>query len=218
MALILGLHGNETPPLEVIVWIVAVFGSILVHELGHAFLQRHYGGHPRITLYGMGGLAACGDCDRSPKAHILICLAGPCAGFLLALLLLLLVRALGHQGGCALFGRPPAEVIGLRLLGAVFYWIPFRSNPVNELIGNLLYINLLWGAVNLLPVYPLDGGQISREVCLLGQPRQGMILSLRISVVAAAAMAIKVFFMTSPFFEIRGPHLANRRAESSHFI
>lgn len=190
VALILGIQGGETPPMAVIVWIVALFSSILVHEMGHALLQRHYGGHPRITLYGMGGLTACGDCERSTRAQILISLAGPCAGFLLALGLLFVVSAVGHQGGCTLFGRPGPDAVGIGLLGTVFYWRPFQSGAVNDMIQQLLYINLLWGAVNLLPIYPLDGGQISREICLLGQPRQGMILSLRISVAAAAFMAL----------------------------
>jgi len=189
----MGLQGNREdgiPPMEVLVWVAAVFCSILVHEMGHALLQRRYGGHPRITLYGMGGLAACDDCDRSTRSHILICLAGPCAGFLLAFVLLVVISAVGHHGGCTLFGQPQVEVFRIGLLGTEFYWSPFKSGPVNQMIGQLLFINVLWGMVNLLPIYPLDGGQISREICLLGQPRQGMILSLRISVVAAAAMAL----------------------------
>jgi len=194
VALVMGLQGNRedgTPPMEVLVWIVAVFCSILVHEMGHALLQRRYGGNPRITLYGMGGLAACDDCDRSTRSHILICLAGPCAGFLLALMLMILVNAVGHHGGWTLLGgRPQGEIAGIKVLGTVLYWSPFPSENVNRMISHLLFINVLWGAVNLLPIYPLDGGQISREICLLGQPRQGMILSLRISVVAAAAMAL----------------------------
>jgi len=193
VALVMGLQGGNkdgTPPMEVLIWIVAVFSSILVHEMGHALLQRRYGGHPRITLYGMGGLAACDDCDRSTRSHILISLAGPCAGFLLAFVLLIVVSAVGHHGGSTLFGQLRADSVGIGLLGTVFYWSPFQSQHVNEMIGQLLFINVLWGAVNLLPIYPLDGGQISREICLLGQPRQGMILSLRISVVAAAAMAL----------------------------
>jgi len=147
-------------------------------------------GHPRITLYGMGGLAACGDCERSPRAQILISLAGPCAGFLFALVLMLLISVVGHQSGCTLLGQPQRDAVGLGLLGTVFYWSPFQSGAVNDMIQQLLYINVLWGAVNLLPIYPLDGGQIAREICLFGQPRQGMILSLRISVVAAGAMAL----------------------------
>ena len=67
IALLLGLGGGErADPMETVIWVAVVFVSILVHELGHAFPQRFYGGHPRITLYSFGGLASCDDCDRSP--------------------------------------------------------------------------------------------------------------------------------------------------------
>ncbi len=184
--LILGMGGGSTPPAVVISWVVAVLLSILVHELGHAVVQRHFGGHPRITLYGLGGLAACDDCDRSSRAQILISLAGPGAGFLLALLLLIVLRAVGHQSVHTLFAQPPAGAVG----GLGFYWKPFASPHLDRMIWNLLYINMMWGAVNLLPIYPLDGGRVSREICLMGDPRRGMVLSFRISMVCAALMAV----------------------------
>ena len=56
------------------------------------------------------------------------------------------------------------------------------------MILQLLWINVLWGAVNLLPIYPLDGGRVSRELCLLGEPSKGIMLSLQISMFAAVAM------------------------------
>ena len=72
IVLILGLDfDRRTPPEEVIGWILAVLVSILIHELGHAVVQRRYGGHPRIILYGLGGMAVCNDCDRSSRAHSL---------------------------------------------------------------------------------------------------------------------------------------------------
>ncbi len=195
--LILGLSGGgRTPPAELLGWVVAVVVSILIHEFGHAILQRRYGGHPRIILHGFGGLAVCDDCDRSTKSQILISLAGPAAGFLLAALMLIAIRAVGHRTGVLWGPNVPLESLGLksarvmRILGLSFYWKPFPSEHLDHLIGDLLWINVLWGAVNLLPIYPLDGGHVSREVCLLGRPRQGLILSLQISMVAAGAMVL----------------------------
>ncbi len=195
MTVILGISGGgSTPPAEVIGWIVAVFVSILIHEFGHAFAQRHYGGHPRITLYGMGGLAACDDCDRSSRAQILISLAGPFAGFAFAALVLIAIRAVGHQAGVQFDPEVQWELLGLengkgmRILGLTVYWDGFFSDGINHMISDLIFINGLWGVVNLLPIYPLDGGQVSREVCIMGQPQRGMILSLQISMFAAGAM------------------------------
>ncbi|NOZ40261.1 MAG: hypothetical protein GXP24_08555, partial [Planctomycetes bacterium] len=82
-------------------------------------------------------------------------------------------------------GEPPAFVPkGIKLLGVWLLWEAFASPHVNEMLTNLFFTNILWGVVNLLPIYPLDGGQISRELCQLRHPREGMILSLRISMFA----------------------------------
>src|SRR5687768_2889887 len=89
-------QGTKLDPVDALIWVAVVFISILIHELGHAFLQRRYGGHPRITLYSLGGLASCDDCDRSPSRQILISLAGPVAGFLFAAVLLLATYFSGH--------------------------------------------------------------------------------------------------------------------------
>ena len=49
----------------------------------------------------------------------------------------------------------------------------------------MLYVNIFWGLVNLLPVYPLDGGQIARELLELASPADGVRQSLWLSVIAA---------------------------------
>lgn len=192
VCLIMALRGESSLPAEVLSWVVALFVSIVVHELGHAFLQRFYGGHPRIVLHGIGGLAICDDCDRSSRSQILISLAGPVAGFLFAIALLLVVNLVGHSAGITTGGRAESlfDKNALRILGLAFYWEPFDSLHVDRMLGNLLLINVLWGAINLLPIYPLDGGQISREVCQLSDSRRGIILSLQVSMVAAIGMAI----------------------------
>jgi stage IV sporulation protein FB len=74
------------------------------------------------------------------------------------------------------------------LLLSVFFE-PYASAPLNHLIGDLLQINILWGVINLFPIYPLDGGRIAREVFTLGNPRQGIIQSLWLSVGTAALFA-----------------------------
>lgn len=187
VTLLLGLNGKSTPPAEIAIWMVAVFVSILVHELGHAVMQRRFGGRPWITLYAFGGLASCDDCDRSTRSQILISLAGPVAGFLFALLIVVLVRLSGHQIG---WYWPDSGIERGFMMLLLPSWQPFESQPLNELVFFLLFINTFWGCVNLLPIYPLDGGHISRELCQIGQPRGGIILSLQISALCAGAMAI----------------------------
>lgn len=184
IAVLMGLRGSSTPPAQLMTWIFALSISILVHELGHAFMQRHFGGRPWITLYAMGGLASCDDCDRGTRSQILISLAGPAAGFLLALMVIVVVRLAGH----------PIE--------SLWPWPSFESQNVNYLVANLLFVNILWGCVNLLPIYPLDGGQVARELCLLWKPRQGIILSLQISLFCAAGLAILGFLSGGLFLTL----------------
>ncbi len=178
--------GDKADPVNTLVWVAAVFASILVHELGHAFVQRFYGGHPRITLYGLGGLAICDDCDRSPSSQVLISLAGPVAGFLLAALIVFILAATGH-------------FLGLKLDLSPVDWMPYdldywRANAKPSLrdtaIFDLLWVNIFWGLVNLLPIYPLDGGRVSREVLTLSQPRRGIVQSLWLSMATAGTVAV----------------------------
>jgi stage IV sporulation protein FB len=195
--LILGMGGGEADPVETLIWIGVVFVSILVHELGHAFMQRRYGGRPWVTLYGLGGLASCNDCDRSPRAQIIISLAGPVAGFLLAGLVILLVRLSGHAIGFArskeaidLAAIGMNQVLVQTLVAFCTYFEPFASRPLNVIVWDLLQVNILWGLVNLLPVYPLDGGRIARELFTLGNPRQGIVQSLQLSTGVAVLIAV----------------------------
>ena len=60
----------------------------------------------------------------------------------------------------------------------------------DELIWDLLYVNILWGLVNLLPIYPLDGGQIARELFTLRNPRARHHSIAAISVGAAVLVAV----------------------------
>jgi hypothetical protein len=56
-------------------------------------------------------------------------------------------------------------------------------------IEGLLYVNIFWGLVNLLPVYPLDGGQICQQLLLVNGSRDAM-LPLKISMITAGGVAI----------------------------
>src|SRR5262249_39941069 len=70
-------------PAFLIEWLIVIFVSILVHELGHALVVRSFGLSPQIMLYSMGGLTSWREEKAiSPQKHILISLAGPFAGFL----------------------------------------------------------------------------------------------------------------------------------------
>jgi stage IV sporulation protein FB len=181
--LILRLSGSqEVKPAAAAIWVAVVFVSILVHELGHAFLQRYYGGHPWITLYGFGGLASCGDCDPRPRAQIIIALAGPIAGFLFAALIVVLLAIKGH-------------FVAFQASWEPVDWLGFESEYLNLAISNLLYVNIWWGIINLLPVYPLDGGRVSRQLFLIRNSRMGILRSLQLSAITASLVAVYALWL-----------------------
>jgi stage IV sporulation protein FB len=160
-----------------LMWIGVVFVSVLIHELGHALMARKFGWPPTITLHSFGGLASYRPTYDDPKKQILISLAGPGAGFLfVAIIIGALAVAKRIQFG---LGGP---------LG--FYWaIGIQNFNANVLLDFLIFVNLYWGLINLLPVYPLDGGQIAREALTIRSPREGMIRALWLSVITGGILA-----------------------------
>jgi Zn-dependent protease len=210
VAVLLGMGGGRADPKDVLVWVAIVFVSILIHEMGHASLQRYYGGHPWITLHGFGGLASCNDGPRSPGRRILILLAGPGAGFLLAAILIAAIKLTGHNLG---FGKLSnllhadwldAGVLIQPLGPLAVYFQPVQSPILNEVIAKLLEVNIMWGVINMLPVYPLDGGQIARELFHLQNPRAGTVQALQLSagtavLIAAYALLNQRFYLALLF-------------------
>jgi Zn-dependent protease len=192
MTLLMGARDDD--PMRLLIWIGVVFLSILVHELGHALTMRHYGQDARIVLYMMGGLAipesarwtgGSGRRSRGPLAQILISAAGPGAGFLLAGLVAATVFAVGGAVRILLaYGFLPIPIV-LLPEPANEYWSEFASS--------LLWVNIFWGLLNLVPVNPLDGGQIAREMLTASDPWEGMSKSLWLSVFVGAAVAVVGF-------------------------
>jgi len=111
-----------------------VFGSVLLHELGHALVARRYGVHVSgIELSFFGGAAKMVQMPRSADHEIAIAAAGPAVSVMLA------------GAGLGLGGLLPASGLGLLLVA----------------IGK---INLWIAAFNLIPALPMDGGRILRAV------------------------------------------------------
>ncbi len=175
--------------IPLLIWVVAVFLAILVHELGHAVVMRNYGFSPRIILYGMGGLASSGPAQvydsrgNSTQAQILISAAGPGAGFLLAGLVIALLVLAG----------PGVQVVHLDENKIVPFVAPagrIGSVALTVFIWDLLFISIFWGVMNLLPVYPLDGGQIAQKILVAVNPVDGIRQSLLLSVATGIAVAV----------------------------
>lgn len=156
-------------PQLMLIWVLCVFVSILVHELGHALTAQYFGWPPHIVLYSFGGYASYQPTwGHSTARTILVLLAGPGAGFVLFAFAVGIEMLLVHQG------------VQLSYL-------------TRAALRAMEQINLWWGLVNLLPVYPLDGGQICRAALSHWRPRDGASISLQLSLVAAIGVALAAY-------------------------
>ncbi|HSL29531.1 MAG TPA: site-2 protease family protein [Anaerolineales bacterium] len=198
IALLLGSTGDI---LLVPIWVGVIFVSILVHELGHALAFRRYGQRSQIILHFAGGLTVpepvswgggYANVSLTPNQHIFVSLAGPGAGFLLAALVIAVVTALGGSVITTwLFGFIPLP------LNAI---LPVGGQVLTVLVTMLLWVNIFWGLINLVPVFPLDGGHVSRNVLLQADPVDGVRKSLWISVIAGALVALAGFVFFRSLF------------------
>ena len=133
MALLFLLMEAEHAPIVAGAELALIF-SILVHEFGHVFAVRRFlGSGSTVMLWAIGGLTL-HEPTSSRRKRIGIALMGPAFGL----------------------------VLGLAFLG-IYQFVPGASaaarGPVQFFVFIMVWINLLWTALNLLPIYPLDGGQ-----------------------------------------------------------
>ncbi|MEZ4380787.1 MAG: site-2 protease family protein [Nannocystaceae bacterium] len=115
-----------------VLFLLAVFGSVLLHELGHALTARLYGIETRrITLSPLGGIAQLDSGALSPRAELWVALAGPLTSFALAGLFFTIAAVTG-------------------------------SFSPTTFVGGLAWANLMLAAFNMLPAFPMDGGRVFR--------------------------------------------------------
>ena len=145
--------------LMVLLWIIVLFVSILVHELGHALTSRKMTGvTPSIKLWGMGGLAY-PNTQLTRKQSFWVTWAGPLAGLGFFGLIVLTC--------CAIYGFAIGTDLTMILLfpSRETYTVLAKMNdPVLYMLKDLLWVNFWWSLMNLLPVFPLDGGQIYASI------------------------------------------------------
>jgi stage IV sporulation protein FB len=168
MALIGGALNANTPEalLKLALFILAGFISIMVHELGHALTIKHYKLPTSITLQAFGGYATYPSGRLSRPQNFLVTAAGPAAQLVLALVAYVLLNRL-----------PP-------------------NDGIDKFLESLMLISLLWAVLNLLPVLPMDGGQLVNAV--LGPARIRITLWITIVtgvLVGLLALKIGMFFL-----------------------
>lgn len=158
---ILGYNPLRPSVAGVLWWVGIAFVSILVHELGHAVAFRIYGLRPSITLHGLGGLTS-GSGELSPWRHIIVSLAGPLSALI--------------------------------LLGVPSFWLA-ESGLITSIEGRdavqaAVWINIGWSLLNLLPILPLDGGQVFASAVDIGTRGRQTKLPEIVSIIVAGLLAV----------------------------
>ncbi len=167
--LVVSSMGEQQSALWNVAYVAALLLSVILHELGHALVGRHYGARVlEIVMFPIGGVTRL---EKSPKA--------------------------GHEFWIALAGPLVNLCIGCGLLG-VLLWrgllVPLDALviPTNaNLVERVALGNLLLAAFNLLPAFPMDGGRILRSALAMRRPEDAATrLAARAGQFLAIAMGL----------------------------
>ncbi|NGX39241.1 MAG: Stage IV sporulation protein FB [Chlamydiae bacterium] len=160
---------NSGSLIGTLVWIFVILISVIIHELGHGITAKLFGLQPRIELVALGGLTY-HQGDKLPFwKQFIIVLNGPIFGFCLFLVA---------------YGLLKVPSLAAGFMGSVltlFYWV-----------------NLIWTILNLVPVMPLDGGQLLRIALESFFGAKGMRYALVIGMVISGGLSL-FFFLYQNF-------------------
>jgi Zn-dependent protease len=161
---------------QMIVWVAVVFVSILVHELGHAIVGKLLGGEPEIHLQMLGGVTYPRLRKRpGPLQQFILSIAGPLAGIALGAAAWALGRAMPPDPG----------------------------SPSWMAMEFIRFCSFVWAGFNLLPILPLDGGQMMLAIIEGVRRKPSEILASWVSGAIALAAALVAF----AHYGIREPFL-----------
>ncbi|MEW4568207.1 site-2 protease family protein [Tautonia sp. JC769] len=138
--------------LAAVLMVIAVFGCVVLHELGHALMARRFGVPTSdITLLPIGGVARLQRIPEKPSQELLVALAGPAVNVVIAAVLI---------GGLLLSGK------GLMAIWSTGNLFDAGTNP----FGTLAFLNLFLVVFNMIPAFPMDGGRVLRALLAMSLP------------------------------------------------
>jgi Zn-dependent protease/predicted transcriptional regulator len=140
-------HRSVADALLGVGFILCVFVTVVLHELGHALTARRYGIETRdITLLPIGGVARLARIPEEPARELAVAVAGPLVNVAIAAILLPIILVTG--------GFTP-----------ISQWTPNSVIPLGgSFIEGLFFVNLWLVAFNAIPAFPMDGGRVLRAL------------------------------------------------------
>jgi len=126
-------------------FICALFACVVIHEVGHSLIARHYGKETKsITLLPIGGMAAIEEMTKNPLQEIAIALIGPFINVVIAGILYVLVG-----------GRVGVSIPNIFI------------DSADAFLAGLIGVNIMLAIFNLIPAFPMDGGRVLRGLLAL---------------------------------------------------
>ena len=158
-------EGGAAAAVVTTLFLLALFGCVLLHEFGHILMARRFGVRtPDVILLPIGGVARLERMPDEPKQELLIALAGPAVT---------LTIAVAIYAALAVTGKPPT------LAEAIRTDAPFAA----QMMG----INVMLLLFNLIPAFPMDGGRVLRA--LLAH-RLGLLRATRLAAGIGQTLAV----------------------------
>jgi Zn-dependent protease len=218
---IMGMNRNQLITRELLilmlVWVLCMLVAVMAHELGHVITGRIFGQPGSITLTGMGGQAVGGYDELSPWKRILVIMAGPGAGFLLCAAIVAVDGKYWNDCMDWMINNAPGGLFWEKFKCEWFLiehvlpdvrrggWVRYPIYHMSILI--LFMISLFMNIMNLLPIIPMDGGMIFKEICVLVSPRGGLkfafiwsfVLALAATLYLLLVVLVQYRFMDKPF-------------------
>ena len=140
--------GGSAAAAEGVLFILALFGCVLLHEFGHALAARAFGIRtPDITLLPIGGVARLQRMPDKPWQELAVAVAGPLVNVVIAAVLIF--------------------VLGRR---AEFQYLQHLEQPGIEMFAKLASVNISLVLFNLIPAFPMDGGRVLRSLLAMALP------------------------------------------------
>ncbi len=169
--------GRYTEPADIVAWTAAVLVAVLLHESGHAFTARAYGGTGvSVTLFALGGFTTwVPRRDMGPGRQFVVSAAGSAVGIVVGLALLWLNR----QG--------------------VFVDFPGWARVFVE---TFILVGLFWGVLNWIPLLPLDGGHMLQHALAIFWPRAAPRIAFAVSAVVGFGLIGLAFYLGDMFLAL----------------